>query len=65
MLIIRPEAADDHRAIFQLTEAAFRGRPYADGDEQEVVDRLRAAGALFVSLVAERDGAPSVSHAVF
>ncbi len=64
MLIIRPEAADDHRAIFQLTEAAFRGRPYADGDEQEVVDRLRAAGALFVSLVAERDG-EVVGHIAF
>ncbi len=31
--------------------------PYADGDEQDLIARFRNAGALALSLVAERDGA--------
>ena len=56
MLVIRPERAADQEAIYRITEMAFRGRPYAGGDEQDVVDSLRAAGALSLSLVAELDG---------
>ena len=54
--IIRPETADDHAAIGHVTEAAFLGRPYADGDEAEIVEVLRRDGALSVSLVAELSG---------
>lgn len=49
---VRPETPQDAQAIYDLTQAAFSGRPYAGGDEQEVVDRLRQAGALTLSLVA-------------
>lgn len=49
---IRPEKPEDRDAIWQLTKDAFTGRPYAGGDEQDVIDRLRALNALVVSLVA-------------
>lgn len=48
---IREERSADQKAIRSLTEEAFRGRPYADGDEQDVIDRLRKAGVLSLSLV--------------
>ena len=51
-LQIRDEAPQDHAAIYELTQRAFEGRPYAGGDEQDVVNRLRDQGALQVSLVA-------------
>lgn len=50
---IRPEATGDTRTIYELTKAAFRDMPFSDGDEQELVDRLRADGDLTLSLVAE------------
>lgn len=52
-LIIRPEQPADQPVIYELTEQAFRGRPYAGGDEQEVINRLRERGELVLSLVAE------------
>lgn len=56
-ITIRPETSDDAPAIHALTRRAFATVPYADGDEQDLIDRLREAGALLLSLVAERDGA--------
>ena len=53
---IRLEIETDMDMIRDVTEVAFRGRPYADGDEQDVIDRLRAVGALTLSLVAIYDG---------
>ena len=41
---IRPEIETDTVMIRDVTEVAFRGRPYAGGDEQDVIDRLRAVG---------------------
>jgi putative acetyltransferase len=55
-LNIRPEVPADHRAIYDLTKRAFAAMPYAGGDEQELIDQLREAGALALSLVAEKDG---------
>jgi len=49
---IRQEAAGDEAAIAQVTEAAFAGKAYADGDEADLPERLRDAGALVLSLVA-------------
>lgn len=49
---IRPEECSDRLAIWEVTRKAFEGRPYADGDEQDLIDRLRELGALSVSLVA-------------
>ena len=42
--------------IFAVTEAAFRTAAHSAGTEQIIVDALRRAGALTVSLVAESDG---------
>jgi putative acetyltransferase len=53
---IRPESPADVRAIFTVTEAAFRTAAHSAGTEQFIVNALRSAGALAVSLVAELDG---------
>ncbi|HEV7246844.1 MAG TPA: N-acetyltransferase [Shinella sp.] len=63
-MIIRPERAGDIDAIRALTETAFKTAPHADGTEHIIIDRLRAAGALTLSLVAEADGAV-VGHVAF
>lgn len=55
--IIRAERPTDHVVIAGVIKAAFAGMPYADGDEDELVDTLRREGALSVSLVAELAGA--------
>ena len=49
---IRLEQAGDEAAIYKVTADAFRGRPYAGGDEQDLVHRLRELGQLTLSLVA-------------
>jgi len=49
---IREESKADRAAIRQVTEIAFRNKPYTDGDEQDVIDRLRSSHALALSLVA-------------
>ena len=63
-MIVRPEREGDIDAIRTLTETAFRTAPHADGTEHLIIDRLRAAGALTLSLVAEADGAV-VGHVAF
>ena len=55
-MIIRDESPADRAAIHAVTHAAFAAMPYSEGDEAELVDALRAAGALKVSLVAETAG---------
>lgn len=61
---VRTERAGDIDAIRTLTETAFRTAPHADGTEHLIIDRLRTAGALTLSLVAEADGAV-VGHVAF
>ncbi len=61
---IRPEAPGDEATIFALTRAAFADMEFSDGDEQHVVTRLRDAGDLTLSLVAE-DEARIVGHIAF
>ncbi|MGP1354071.1 MAG: GNAT family N-acetyltransferase [Parasphingopyxis sp.] len=61
---IRPERPDDRDAIHELTRRAFAPMPYSDGDEQYLLDALRDASALSVSLVAEQAGA-IVGHVAF
>lgn len=63
-LTIRPEAPGDYAAIHDLTRRAFAPMPYAGGDEQDLIDQLRDAGALAISLVAELDGR-IVGHVAF
>ena len=52
-LIIRSERPVDQIVIGDVVREAFSGMPYADGDEDELVQTLRRANALSVSLVAE------------
>jgi putative acetyltransferase len=56
-ITIRDEQPGDEATIHDMVRRAFIGRPYADGDEQDVIDRLRADGDLLLSLVAEAKGA--------
>jgi putative acetyltransferase len=49
---IRPERPEDAATIRALTEAAFDGMPFSDQTEARVIDGLRRAGALTLSLVA-------------
>ncbi len=55
-ILFRPECADDYDAIYDVTKRAFAPMPFAAGDEQELIEKLREADALALSLVAERDG---------
>ncbi|MBK4214565.1 N-acetyltransferase [Paracoccus caeni] len=61
---IRLEDTADIDAIRQITEAAFEGAPYSAGTEGRIIDALRAADALTVSLVAE-DGGEVIGHVAF
>lgn len=63
-LEIRKELPADFAAIHQLTAEAFKDMPYAGGDEQDVIVRLRTVGALSLSLVASLGG-ELVGHIAF
>lgn len=54
--IIRHETLTDIRAIEALTAAAFMDAEHSSHTEQFIVNALRRAGALSLSLVAEQDG---------
>lgn len=49
---VRPERSGEDEAISDLVAAAFAGAEYSDGSESSIINRLRAGGALSVSLVA-------------
>lgn len=61
---LRPEAPADEAAIRCVTEAAFRDHPHSRQTEAAIVDALRRAGAMALSLVAHRAG-QVVGHAAF
>ena len=56
MIEIRDEAPSDIEAIRAITKAAFAGKPYSDQTEAEIIDGLREADAIRISLVAVSDG---------
>jgi putative acetyltransferase len=62
--LIRREAVDDVDAIRALTARAFAGLSFSDGTEPMVIDGLRRADALVLSLVAMR-GDRLVGHVAF
>lgn len=62
--IIRPEQPKDFAAITRVHELAFMSEPHSEQTEQFIVLALRNAGALSVSLVAERSS-QVVGHAAF
>lgn len=63
-IVIGEEAPGDEAAIADVTRAAFATLEISDHTEQFVIERLRAAQALTVSLVA-RLGARIVGHIAF
>jgi putative acetyltransferase len=61
---IRFEEPADIEAIRALVTTAFANAPHSSGTEAAIVDALRRAGALAVSLVAE-DGGEIIGHVAF
>ncbi len=55
-MIIRNETVSDIEAITEVTIAAFQNLPISNHTEQFIINALRAARALTISLVAEIDG---------
>ncbi len=56
-IAIRKEQPQDTETIARLTEAAFRDTEHSSHTEHFIVDALRRAGQLSLSLVAEENGA--------
>ena len=54
-MIIRNERDADIEVITEVTIAAFKNHPISNHTEQFIINALRAAGALTISLVAEID----------
>lgn len=65
-LTIRPERPADYPSIYRLVQAAFAGSEHTDGDEQNLVERLRRTPDYIpaLSLVA-LDGETPVGHILF
>ncbi|MFV3370765.1 GNAT family N-acetyltransferase [Pseudomonas sp. NY15435] len=61
---IRPEHPEDLSVIREVTTAAFAEAEHSSGTEGAIVDALRAAGALSISLVATVEGVV-VGHVAF
>ena len=61
---IRNETPADYKTISEVTKAAFATMEFGDHTEQFIIEALRAAKALTVSLVAEVDGRV-VGHIAF
>lgn len=61
---IRDEKSTDIKTIFEITKTAFETMEFSDHTEQFIVDALRKAGVLTLSMVAEMDG-NVVGHIAF
>ena len=64
IIVIRNETHDDVCAITEVTIAAFKTLEISNHTEQFIIEALRVAKALTVSLVAEKDGRV-VGHIAF
>lgn len=60
----RPEEARDADAIREITQQAFSAAEHSSGTEGAIIDGLRAARSLSLSLVAEDDGSV-IGHVAF
>lgn len=65
-MLIRKERTEDHSAVYELITEAFLTAERADGDEQDVVVKLRKGDSFIpeLSLVAELNGM-IVGHILF
>jgi len=61
---IRVEQPADSKIIYRLTQIAFEPKAFSDGTEADVINRLRDAGDLTLSLVAELNS-EIVGHVAF
>ncbi len=55
-MLIRDESESDINDIYDVTKAAFENHPISNHTEQFIINGLRAAKALEISLVAEVNG---------
>ncbi|MFT3968277.1 MAG: N-acetyltransferase [Sphingobium sp.] len=62
---IRLEQPTDAAAISAVTRAAFQGHPHSDRTEAAIVEALRAADALTLSLVAVNGAGEIAGHIAF
>ncbi len=64
--IIRQENKSDYDKVYEVVKLAFENMEYADGDEQDLVNRLRKSAAYIpeLSLVAELNG-EIIGHIMF
>jgi len=63
-MIIREETGADMEAITEVTIKAFKNHPISDTTEHLIINTLRDADALTISLVAEADG-DVIGHIAF
>ncbi|MBP7070539.1 MAG: N-acetyltransferase [Methanothrix sp.] len=63
-IVIHTEIESDVQAIWVITKAAFQNHPYSNQTEQFIINALRDAKALTISLVAVA-GKKVVSHIAF
>jgi putative acetyltransferase len=63
-IVVRTETGADIEAITEVTSAAFATLEISNHTEQFIIEALRAAKALTLSLVAEMDGRVA-GHAAF
>jgi putative acetyltransferase len=63
-MVIRSETPEDIPAISEVTIAAFSDHPISNHTEQFIINALRCANVLTISLVAETDG-KIVGHIAF
>lgn len=59
---LRAEEPADIDAVRSLTARAFDSHPHSDGSEPDIIDRLRAAGALTLSFVALDEADRIIGH---
>lgn len=62
---IRPERPEDASAIGAITTDAFRNASHSGGNEARIIEALRAADALTISLVGTDDGGAIIGHVAF
>ncbi len=63
-MMIRQETQADIEAITEITKLAFENHPFSRNTEQFIINALRTANALTISLVAQIDGTV-VGHIAF
>lgn len=63
-MITRLEETRDADAIREITQQAFSAAKHSSGTEGAIIDGLRAAGSLSLSLVAEDNGSV-IGHVAF